>query len=38
MTKKVVRNFGRRIENIRGHPRTSLAPGIQQPLHATDKV
>ena len=21
---------------FRGHPRTSLAPGIQQPLHATD--
>jgi len=42
--KKVVRYFARRLENIfgrnlfkkiQGHPRTSLAPGIQQPLHAT---
>ena len=42
--KKVVRNFATLIDNsfkrdffekIRGHPRTPLAPGIQQPLHAT---
>jgi len=23
------------LKKIRGHPKTSLAPGIQQPLHAT---
>src|SRR6218665_2901069 len=26
----------RNTKYFRGHPRTSLAPGIQQPLHATD--
>jgi len=33
------RSFVRNLfEKIRGHSKTSLAPGIQQPLHATDYV
>ena len=45
---KKVKNVGERLKKgrqkfcerntkyFRGHPRTSLAPGIQQPLHATE--
>src|SRR6218665_2525057 len=29
---------GTNIKYFRGHPRTSLAPGIQQPLHATEMM